>query len=209
MTTRPTSSLTPAQREALEARFALRVSARLNEGTDDLPHDIAERLRIARQQAVRAAQPAPAPALAPVIAPPAADLTVAPVLQPAGFGGGAPRLVPMPGAHGVGREHGRKLVESPLNWGWRLATTLPVLALLAGLWGIHAYFDAEKVQAATEVDVQLLTDDLPPDAYADPGFAEFLRSGADDSVVRPIEVNPDEPDGTLESAETAPAAATP
>lgn len=208
MTTRPTSKLTPAQRDALEARFALRVSARLNQGANDLPHDIAERLRIARQQAVRAARPvmAPATAAAPVLTP---ETALAPALQPAGGASGAPQLVPMPMAHGVGREHGRKPSESPLTWGWRLATTLPVLALLAGLWGINAYFKAEKVQAATDLDMQLLTDELPPDAYADPGFAEFLRSGPDDNVVRPLDVHAEEPDGDLESAETAPAATTP
>ena len=33
-----------------------------------------------------------------------------------------------------------------------------------------------QVVAAAEIDAALLTDDLPPDAYSDPGFAEFLRS---------------------------------
>jgi hypothetical protein len=32
-----------------------------------------------------------------------------------------------------------------------------------------------QIQAAAEVDAALLSDDLPPQAYADPGFAEFLR----------------------------------
>jgi hypothetical protein len=29
------------------------------------------------------------------------------------------------------------------------------------------------------VDAALLTDDLPPSAYADPGFAQFLKSGGE------------------------------
>jgi len=33
----------------------------------------------------------------------------------------------------------------------------------------------EQVHAAAEVDALILADDLPPDAYVDPGFAQFLR----------------------------------
>ena len=40
-----TPSLPAAQRDALEARFALRVRTRLDEGAQALPHDIGERLR--------------------------------------------------------------------------------------------------------------------------------------------------------------------
>lgn len=211
MKTRPTTPLTPAQREALEARFALRVSARLHEGASALPHDITERLRVARQQAVRGMAPARAHQVA--AAPVAAPVSVA-GLSTAG-GGGMPvelpspaSMIPMPGTHGMGREHGRKLSESPLNWGWRLATALPVLALVAGLWGIQAYFRAEKVQAATEVDMALLTDDLPPSAYSDPGFAEFLRADAG-SPVRPLDTEAPEAQGDLQTEDTAAAAVTP
>ena len=35
--------------------------------------------------------------------------------------------------------------------------------------------DDFRAQEIAEVDVQLLTDDLPPDAFTDPGFAQFLR----------------------------------
>ncbi len=205
MTTRPTPTLTPAQREALEARFALRVSARLNEGAAALPHDITERLRVAREQAVRAASARPVLVDQPVSAP-----VMAPALSPAGAaaGGGAPSLVHLPIDHGLGRDHGRSPIESPLAWGWKLASALPVLALLAGLWGIQAYFRAEKVQAATDVDMALLTDDLPPDAYADPGFAEFLRAEAG-SPVRPLDIEAPEAQGDLQTEDTAPAAVTP
>jgi hypothetical protein len=33
----------------------------------------------------------------------------------------------------------------------------------------------QQIQAAAEVDAVLLADDLPPEAYADPGFGEFLK----------------------------------
>ena len=38
--------------ETLQNRFGLRVAARLSNGADTLPHDIGERLRVAREQAV-------------------------------------------------------------------------------------------------------------------------------------------------------------
>ena len=59
-----------------------------------------------------------------------------------------------------------KLSARPL---WRLALVLPVLALLAGLWGIQRYQRHEQVEATTAVDMQLLTDDLPPDAFLKDG----------------------------------------
>ncbi len=45
--------------ETLQNRFGLRVAARLSSGAEALPHDIGERLRVAREQAVgRRKQPA-------------------------------------------------------------------------------------------------------------------------------------------------------
>lgn len=40
------------QTEILQDRFALKIAARLSDGCDALPHDISERLRFARVQAV-------------------------------------------------------------------------------------------------------------------------------------------------------------
>jgi len=62
------------------------------------------------------------------------------------------------------------------TWQWRLASLLPAVALVAGLVTIQMQTDDDMVFAAAEVDSALLTDDLPPSAYADDGFAEFLRS---------------------------------
>jgi hypothetical protein len=53
---------------------------------------------------------------------------------------------------------------------------LPLVVLVAGLVAIDQWSTREQVLAAAEIDSQLLADDLPPDAYGDPGFAEFLRS---------------------------------
>jgi len=200
--TRSTNPLTPAQREALEARFALRLSARLEEGAQSVPHDITERLRVAREQALRAAREGRVAALAPATAP--VPVSVA-GLQPAGANGLAGWSESQ---HARAHDHGRQLDESPTSWGWRLASALPVIALVAGLWGIQQYYKREQVQAATDVDMALLTDDLPPAAYADPGFAEFLRSDTGPTV-RDLEATPPEADGDLSTTDTTPAAATP
>lgn len=40
------------QTEILQDRFALKIAARLSDGCDELPHDISERLRFARTQAI-------------------------------------------------------------------------------------------------------------------------------------------------------------
>lgn len=213
MKTRPTPPLTAAQREALEARFALRVSARLEEGAQAVPHDITERLRVAREQALRAAREARAAvAVAPVAAPsPVAVGMGAGVgavgLSGAGSTGG--QVSSGPGLMGNWSEsrharspgRGRRLEEGPPSWGWRLAAVLPVVALVAGLWGVHRYAKHEQVEAATDVDMQLLTDDLPPAAYADPGFEEFLSRDSGPTV-RPLEDAPPEISGDLSTTET-------
>lgn len=176
MKSRPTPTpLSAAQREALEARFALRLSARLSEGAQAVPHDIGERLRVAREQAVRAARDARVKVAAsnPALAPLALDLGLA----PAGTSGGSASGGWQEGAQARLTGHGRRLDDGPTSWLWRLASALPMLTLVVGLWGIHAYYQHEQVQAAAEVDTALLADDLPPSAYADPGFEEFLRSG--------------------------------
>jgi hypothetical protein len=207
--TRPTNPLTPAQREALEARFALRLSARLDQGAQSIPHDISERLRVAREQAMRAAREArTAVALAPAVAPAPVMVGVA-GLSGAGAAGGTSSMGDWSESrHARDTQHGRRLDDSPTSWGWRIASALPILALVAGLWGIQRYYQHEQVQAATEVDMALLTDDLPPAAYSDPGFTEFL-SRDNGPTVRSIEDVPPEADGDLRSTETTPANATP
>ena len=46
----------PAELEALEARLAFRMTARLTERAADLPVDVSERLRFAREQALERAR---------------------------------------------------------------------------------------------------------------------------------------------------------
>lgn len=209
MKTRHTTQLNDAQREALQARFALRVTARLDEGGPGLPHDITERLRIAREQALEVARQAQAQTRLGVVA--AGE--VAPVVVATAVSGVSPQGAAVLGGWneaGQSRQpgRGRRLDDGPLTWGWRLATALPVLALVAGLWLVHAYHDQEKAEAAADIDTAILTDELPPDAYADPGFEEFLR-GDERTPMRPIEEPIPEADGDLSSTDTEAAEITP
>jgi hypothetical protein len=59
----------------------------------------------------------------------------------------------------------------------RIASALPLIVLAGGLVLIHSVQTDRRASELAEVDVALLTDDLPPQAYADPGFAQFLRTG--------------------------------
>jgi hypothetical protein len=55
------------------------------------------------------------------------------------------------------------------------ASALPMVALVAGLVFIHVVQNERRANEVAEVDAALLTDDLPPAAYADPGFIQFLK----------------------------------
>ena len=132
-----------ADLDALQARFALRVASRLSEHADALPHDLSERLRVAREQAVQSAH----------------RLRRA---EPAG-------AAVMAGAGGVAT-----LGQPPSAW-LRLASLLPLMLLVAGLLGIQHLHAQAEIHAAADVDAALLADDLPPEAYGDPGFVAFLR----------------------------------
>jgi hypothetical protein len=65
--------------------------------------------------------------------------------------------------------------EGPGLWN-RIASALPLIALVAGLVAINMVQNERRASEVAEVDAALLTDDLPPAAYADPGFVQFLKS---------------------------------
>ncbi len=129
----------------LEARVASRLTGALTLSAQALPHDITERLRVARERAGAQARERR--------------------LQLAASG---PVLI---GASGAAALWGH-----PGAWWQRAASVLPLVVLVAGLLMIDRWAAQEQVLAAAEIDAQLLSDDLPPAAYSDPGFGEFLRS---------------------------------
>ena len=63
---------------------------------------------------------------------------------------------------------------SPLL-GFKLASLLPLIALIGGLLLIQHVQTEAQISATAEIDADLLTDDLPPGAYSDAGFVEFLK----------------------------------
>ncbi|MFN7156011.1 MAG: DUF3619 family protein [Acidovorax sp.] len=138
-----------AQAEAAAERFALRVATRLSGGADDLPYDISERLRASRMQALAKRKKVTVPAR-----------IAAPVIV---NGGGSATL-------GRGGEGG--------GWWSTLVSAVPLMALVVGLVVINIAQDEDSANDLAEVDAALLTDDLPPAAYADPGFVQFLKTSA-------------------------------
>ena len=60
-------------------------------------------------------------------------------------------------------------------WG-RIASVLPLIALVVGLLTINSLQSDKFAQDLAEVDSALLTDELPPNAFSDPGFVQFLKA---------------------------------
>lgn len=130
--------------------FARRITLRLTQAGDEVHHDIAERLRAARVQALaERKRPAARPALQ--WRPASAVLSQG---ETATLGGS---------------DHG--------HHGWRTVASLAwIAALLVGLAWVHHAQVENVTTELTEIDTALLTDDLPPSAYADPGFTQFIKS---------------------------------
>jgi hypothetical protein len=61
------------------------------------------------------------------------------------------------------------------NWWDRLVAAVPLLALVFGLIAINIIQNDSRANELAEIDAALLTDDLPPAAYTDPGFTQFLK----------------------------------
>ena len=57
------------------------------------------------------------------------------------------------------------------KWG----ALLPLIALVIGMFAISQLQNDYRAREIADVDSALLTDDLPPAAYADQGFGQFLK----------------------------------
>jgi len=134
-------------RDGLEARFGVRVAAMLGERARATPADITERLRFAREQALARARVARR----------------------------QEQLATAPSSVTVSRGRSAALAERP-GWWVKLASAMPLAVLVVGLIAIDRAHDRAQIAAAAEVDAALLSDDLPPTAYTDPGFAEYLKA---------------------------------
>lgn len=137
------------QNELNQERFGLKVAALLSAASTELPHDISERLRAARVQAL---------ARRKVVALHAAGAVLG--------SSGAASL---------------SMGDDDFKWWNWVGSALPMIALLVGLVTISIVQRDNRAVELAEVDVALLTDDLPPSAYTDPGFTQFLKSLHDDA----------------------------
>lgn len=120
------------------------IASRLNDASQQLPHEVSERLKAARMLALEKRRQA--------------HVRLASAVVHSGSGTAALQM------------------GGELRGVWRmLGAWLPLLALVAGLVTIDFVQDDFRAQEIADVDVELLTDDLPPDAFTDPGFAQYLR----------------------------------
>lgn len=133
---------------ASQDQLGQRIAARLNDATQSLPHDVSERLKAARMQAL-----AKRKVLKTHSSPAAATVSSTGTLT---LGGG----------------------RDDFGLWNRIASLLPLLALVMGLAAIAVTVEDSLTQEIAEIDAELLTDDLPPDAYTDPGFVQFLRANS-------------------------------
>jgi hypothetical protein len=147
-----------ASREAVEARYAYKVAACINESAGALPHDIQERLKAARYQAVARKKRVTASLAA---------------------GETAKGLNVSINADGSASASGAGFGESA-GWLQRLSYALPLLALLAGLWTLQSQVDEPPLDfealMQSELDAEVLADELPPVAFLDSGFTAFVKS---------------------------------
>jgi hypothetical protein len=123
--------------------WAQALTQHLDVASQDIGHDISERLRIARQRALanRAA--------------PVRLMNYRTAVQTNGSVQGAP--------------------DEGLNL-WRiLVSALPLIGLVMGLILVQVVQQELVESDLASIDSALLLDDLPPDAYTDPGFLQFLK----------------------------------
>ncbi|MBK9443327.1 MAG: DUF3619 family protein [Comamonadaceae bacterium] len=124
-----------------------RIGHRLSESTHDMPYDISERLRAARVQAVEKRKAVLMQSLSNVFA--------------HGHTG------TLTAGHGSGHHS---------NWWSHAGVVGLLLTLVLGLFVINEIQDELGARELADIDAALLTDDLPPAAYIDAGFAQFLKS---------------------------------
>ena len=131
--------------DLLQERFGLKTAAYLSSATADLPRDISERLRAAREQAVSMR-----------------------------------KVVKLQSASSVVQAGSSAAMtwntEEHLGWWGRIGTVLPLVARVVGLLAINSIQNDNRTEELAEVDSALLTDVLPPAAFADPGFVQFLKA---------------------------------
>lgn len=131
--------------DVLHERFARKTVSYIALGTADLPHDITERLRAARVQAL-----ANRKILKSVV---------------------ASAVVSQGSSASLTWGHNERS-----GWSTRFGVLVPLIVLVAGLFTINIIQSDSRAQEIADIDVALLIDALPPEAFSDPGFVQFLKA---------------------------------
>ncbi|WP_218240080.1 DUF3619 family protein [Comamonas fluminis] len=139
------------RQEQAADRIARQITVRLTEGEALLPYEVTERLRASRERAVSERR---------------REISVLHT-----------QTSTAASAHGHTMTMGTPENEGS-GWWRTLVSAIPVFALIAGLVVYNSQSDQSLLSEVTEVDTALLTDDLPPAAYADPGFVQYLKTSA-------------------------------
>jgi len=125
----------------------MRMAALLEHGNQQLPYDISERLRAARTRALAVGR--------------AKHTELIAVVDPQTQSNGTLRLAFHSQTHEI-----YKL----------LVSFIPLIILAAGLMLLFEFHNDQAAIELAEIDSALLIDDLPPHAYADPAFIDFLKN---------------------------------
>ena len=126
--------------------FGRRITARLSEANDHLPHDVAERLRAARVQAVEKRK----------------QVLLRSATTVFHNGNSGVLSASYPGGHS--------------SWWQKLGSFGLLFVLVCGLYTISLVQDEIRASELADIDTAILIDDLPPAAYRDVGFSQFLKN---------------------------------
>jgi hypothetical protein len=68
--------------------------------------------------------------------------------------------------------------DRPSAWVRVASTLVPVLLVIAGLYGISLWDDAQRAAETADVDAELILadDDVPISAYAEKGFGVYIKN---------------------------------
>jgi hypothetical protein len=130
-----------------ELEFAYSVRRALDEQITHLPTATLDRLSAARRMAIARKKPE------------SAVHVVAAQRKLAGSGSGST---------------GNPFNDS-ISWLVRVGIVIPLLVLIIGAFSIYKYEEARRIDELADLDVAVLSDELPLNAYLDHGFDTYLN----------------------------------
>lgn len=74
--------------------------------------------------------------------------------------------------------HIGNLFNEPLSWATRLGIAAPLLAGILLFIGLYQFEQQQRIKDTADIDVAVLSDDLPLNAYLDHGFNAYLDKKA-------------------------------